>query len=329
MAELRQNIITGEWVVVAAERAMRPEYFSREPKPLDELAVPKCPFCPGHENQTPPEVYALRPGGGRPDGPGWQVRVVPNKFPAFSPVASLAPAESTFYRAMPAIGRHEVIIHSPDHTKSPALMSAEEIARVLMVYQSRLRDLAREPGLKSAVVIVNHGRDAGASIEHPHSQLFALPLVAPLIGRELDRFADHQQATGRCVMCDLLRHEKEDGERVVAENDDFIAFCPYASRAPFEINIAPQAHQGDFSLAEPNLVKSAAELMKTVLGRLRGLLGDPPYNMYLHTLPFGSSGKYHWHFAVLPKVSTLAGFEFSSGIIINITEPEAAAGFLR
>jgi len=327
MSELRQNILTGDWVVVATERARRPESFSREPKVpvIEHLAG--CPFCAGNESQTPPEVFALRPGGGPADAPGWEVRVVPNKYPAFRESADAKQEEP--YRAMAAIGEHEVIIHGPDHDMTMAKMSVEHLAEVLSVYQLRLKDLAKRSPLVSAVIIVNQGREAGASIEHPHSQLFALPIVAPLVARELARFSEFQAEQGECPVCAMVRYERSHKERLVTEDEDFLAFCPYASRAPFEVCVVPKEHQRDFSDTDPARLRKAAATIKLVLERVHDRLGDPPYNLYLHTAPFSPDGDYHWRLTILPKISVIAGFEFATDIMINVVDPDAAAEFLR
>ncbi len=327
MSELRQNILTGDWVVIATHRAMRPESFSREPKPPVGKSLSGCPFCAGNEGQTPPEVMALRPDGPA-DGLGWRVRVVPNKYPAFSPSAGPISPENDF-ASRPANGRHEVIIHGPDHDRTLAKMSEAEIEAVFSVYKERLKALALLPEVASAIIIVNQGREAGASIEHPHSQLFALPLVAPLIEREMERVEVWRAERNECPVCSMVAHELSSGARLVAQNEHFVAFCPFASRVPFETYIVPRVHERNFAAAGDILLQAAAAIVKTVLARVGARLGDPPYNLYLHTAPFRSEGDYHWHFALLPKLSVIAGFELGSGIMINVADPEGAAEFLR
>lgn len=314
--------------MIATGRAMRPESFSRDPKPQVGERLSGCPFCAGNESQTPPEVFALRPVGSRADGPGWEVRVVPNKYPAFSEPPGVVHPEQP-YLSMPAAGRHEVIIHGPEHNATLAHMPVADVLKVFTVYRERLKDLAQDPSLESAIIIINQGREAGASIEHPHSQLFALPMVAPLIGKELARMKEIRAKSGQCPVCSMLAYEASYKERLIAENEHFLAFCPYASRTPFEMYIVPKAHQPGFSGAGAAELAAAAEIVKFTLERLRDRLGDPPYNLYLHTVPFREAGDYHWHMTILPKLSTMAGFEFGTGIMINIAEPDAAAEFLR
>lgn len=307
---------------------MRPESFSRDPKPQVGESLSGCPFCAGNEGQTPPEVFALRPPGSRADGPGWEVRVVPNKYPAFSAAAGVAHPES-HYRSIPAAGRHEVIIHGPGHDATLARLPVSDVTKVFSVYRERLTELSRAPGLVSAIIIINQGREAGASIEHPHSQLFALPMVAPLLAAELARMKKGRTKDGECPLCSMVAHEVSYKERVIAENEYFIAFCPFASRVPFEIYVVPKAHRPGFAPAGEEELAAAARIVKSVLERLRDRLGDPPYNLYLHTAPFSEDGDYHWHISILPKLSIIAGFELGTGIMINIAEPDAAAEFLR
>lgn len=328
MSELRQNLLTGDWVVLAAGRSMRPESFTSEPKPEVGERLSGCPFCAGNESETPPEVFALRPPESRTDGPGWEVRVVPNKYPALSEQPGVARHEPP-YLSMPASGRHEVIIHGPGHNATLAHMSVADVAKVFSVYRERLKDLEKDPSLVSAIIIINQGREAGASIEHPHSQLFALPIVSPSIEKELVRIKETRAKGGRCPVCSMLAHEADHKERLIAENDHFLAFCPYASRLPFEISIMPKAHRPGFAAAGAAELAAAAEIVKFALERLRDRLKDPPYNLYLHTVPFHENGDYHWHMTILPKLTTAAGFELGTGIMINIADPDSAARFLR
>ncbi len=278
---------------------------------------------------TPPEVFALRPGTDAPDTVGWQVRVVPNKFPAFVPDASVPKPTDPLHPILAGTGLHEVIIHGPDHEKSFGQLQVEDLARVFSVYQERLRAIATSTALASAIIIVNHGVEAGASISHPHSQLFAIPVVPPLLKQELDRFREHFDEQGTCLLCDLAESEEREQERLVAQDDDFIAFCPYASRVPFETYVVPKRHAADFAEADERTLTAAAKMMHLVLERMHARLGDVPYNIYLHSRPFHSNEPYHWHFAILPKTSIIAGFEYGSGIMINVVEPETAAEFLR
>jgi UDPglucose--hexose-1-phosphate uridylyltransferase len=257
------------------------------------------------------------------------VRVVPNKYPALAPKPLDIFSGDFLHPVRAGFGIHEVIVHGPDHHRSFGQMTTEEVALVFSVYQERLRAAASRPELEGAVVIVNHGPEAGASIRHPHSQLFAIPVVPPLVARELQHFREYQDSRGSCLLCDLVESEQQSGERIVAETERLVAFCPYASRVPFEVYISPKGHPADFTLADPGFIEETADLSREVLSRLFKGLGDIPYNIYLHTRPFHSSEPYHWHLVILPKTSIIAGFEYATGIIINVVEPEAAALFLR
>lgn len=307
---------------------MRPESFSRDPNPAEAESLSSCPFCAGKEGLTPPEVFALRPAGSQADGPGWEVRVVPNKYPAFRETPDSIEAEA-LYRSMAAEGRHEVIIHGPEHNATMANMPSTHISKVFSVYRDRLESLSKDPKLASAIIIINQGREAGASIEHPHSQLFALPIVAPSIATEMARTRQARENGENCPVCSMLEHEARYKKRVIAENEDFLAFCPFASRMPFEVYIVPKAHQPSFAAVTSRDLEQAASIVKSIMERLRDRLGDPPYNIYLHTSPFNEDGDYHWHLTLLPKLSTPAGFELGTSIMINIVDPDTAAEFLR
>ncbi len=328
MSELRQSILTSDWVVIASERAKRPHSYSRETKSTPPQTVLDCPFCPGNESLTPPEVFALRDQGG-PDTSSWAVRVVPNKFPAFAGEAPPDSGAGAFQRMLGGVGRHEVIIHGQDHGRSLAQMTSAEIGLVFSVYQKRLAGLSKDKKLAGAIVIVNHGREAGASIEHPHSQLFAIPIVAPLIGRELANIRAYEAEHGSCLICDMVADERATGVRVVFETERFIVFCPFAGRVPFEMYMVPKAHQDDFLDADQETVDAAASAVQKALARVDDRLGDVPYNLYLHTRPFRSTELFHWHISILPKTSIVAGFEFGADIMINVVDPQVGAEFLR
>lgn len=330
MTDIRQNILTGDWVVIASRRALRPESFSTESHNRTDERLSSCPFCAGNENQTPPEVFALRPDKSLKDTKGWKVRVVPNKFPAFLNEKELnEPEESGIYTSLPAYGYHEVIIHGPNHSETVADMDTQDLGLVLNVYQQRLSDLSLDQKTVSAIIIINQGREAGASIEHPHSQLFTMPMIAPRQQRELERIKRFKTEQDDCPLCAMLKYEQAFKERVVAENDYFLAFCPFASGAPFEVIIAPKKHQRDFREADKEEIDALAQIFKFTFGRLGERLKNPPYNTFLHTRPFQTDDDYHWHFVIMPKTSTMAGFEFGTGMMINIVGPEAAAKFLR
>lgn len=327
MAEWRRDILTGRWVIIAAERGRRPLDFKAEP---EGRAGGACPLCPGHERETPPEIAAYRSPHTSPNTPGWQVRVVPNKFPAVRGGGAVTIATRGIYQTMPGIGAHEMVIDAPEHVRGFEHLSPEQVAAVLRMWQERCRALRRLSWIKYIQVFKNVGRAAGASLEHTHSQIIALPLVPDEIRAELAGVAAHVQAKGECSLCAMLRQELEDGSRTVAHGRHVVFFAPFASRFPFELWAVPRVHQDDFALAGEPAVRELAYLLRDVLDRLAGLLGNPPYNLVLHTAPVNwAYDHYHWHLEVLPRLAVPAGFEFGTGHYINPVAPEAAARYLR
>lgn len=325
MPELRQDIISGRWVIIATNRAKRPDMMSVTR--VSSVAKEKsCPFCDGHEFLTPPEIDSIRLNGSKPNEPGWQVRTVPNKYPALGQDGDLI--DESFYGLKAAEGRHEVIIHSPEHLTGLGELSVEQINLILTLYRRRYQVMSEDPNIKSTLVIVNHGKEAGASLEHSHSQLFAMSMVPSEIKLEYTSFDEHIKENGDCVFCELIGHEQVTKIRIVAENDRFIAFCPYASRVPFETWILPKEHLGTFELSSDETIMSCAEILKKVLVYLKEKLNDPPFNYWIHTRP-ASQGDFHWHIEILPKLSVAAGFEMGTGVMINVVKPEEAADYLR
>lgn len=327
MPELRQDIVTGSWVVIATDRALRPTDFSKvraaEPETGD------CPFDPGHETMTPLEVAAIRHDDTEPNSPGWQVRVVPNKFPAFEAGERVEESSAMFPRRA-ADGSHEVIIHTPDHEKSLATMTVEEVTLVLRVYRHRYRANSENPDVRYIHIIVNHGRESGASLEHSHSQLFGVPLVPALVQQELAGASWHHKSKGECVFCRILREELDAGVRIVGETDGFVALAPFASRMPFEVWLVPRLHQESLDMISDGRLEDFAQILKGVLGRYREKFDDPPYNYYIHSAPCDGLNYeyYHWHLEMFPKLTTLGGFELGTSMMINVTTPEHAAAFL-
>ncbi|HUX88300.1 MAG TPA: galactose-1-phosphate uridylyltransferase [Chloroflexota bacterium] len=331
MPQLRQDLVTGRWVAIATERAKRPSSFSR----AATMAVPpsaQCPFCLGHEAMTPPEVMAYRQPGTEPNTPGWEVRVVPNLFPAFGPANEL-PVESSVgpYTTMTGVGVHEVLIASPEHQQDIAQLPLGQVEQIVRAYVDRYNANRDNPAIKYLLIINNHGKEAGASLEHPHSQLFGIPLVPFNVQEELEGFARYRTEKGRCVYCDILVNETAAGERVIAENDHFLVYAPFASRTPFEASILPKWHAAHFEDMSNEQRNSFADALKGLTARFFSGLNDPPFNFFIHTAPnhTGSDLDYHWHLELLPKLAIAAAFELGSGVMINVATPEAAAEFLR
>lgn len=328
MPELRRDVVTGKWVVVATDRARRPTDMVPA-KPVERAEPEDCPFCRGNEAMTPKEVYAVRPEDSVPDGPGWRVRVVPNKFPAFETGEPVNDSSPLFER-LPSEGVHEVIIHSPHHAVTLGDMPVGDINALVEVYRDRLLANSRDPLVKYVHIILNHGVEAGASLEHPHTQLFGLPLVPPLIMQELEGTWMYREKEGGCVFCDVVDRELALKERVVAVTDEFVVISPYAARFPFEQWILPRSHQPSFGDIDSRNIEEFAVVLRDLMKNLDDRLGNPPINYYLHTAPCdgGEHGYYHWHLECMPRVSTPGAFEWGTGMMINIVTPEQAAEFL-
>jgi len=329
MPELRKDPITGRWVIIATERARSPWDYVVESSPPQGGV---CPFCPGNESETPPEIEAIADDAGREaDHPGWSIRVIPNKFPALRVEGEMKRTGKGIYDLMTGVGAHEVIIETPAHDVELADLSDSQVAGVVATYRNRIADLRNDRRLQYALVFKNHGRAAGASLDHPHSQLIATPVIPKRVLEELKGAGLYYDYRERCIFCDLIQQELRDRERVVAENGSCVVLTPFASRFPFETWILPRAHAADFSEMEDAGVRDLARLLRDTLSRLKRTLNDPAYNFMLHTLPLQEDNgqSYHWHIEIIPKLTSVAGFEWGSGFYINPTPPEAAATALQ
>ncbi len=328
MSELRKDPVTERWVIISTERGRRPSDFAPEPK---KLKGGFCPFDYGNEDKTPPEIMAFRPEGSPRNGSGWRLRVVPNKFPALRVEGDLNREGIGLYDKMNGIGAHEVIIETPDHEATLASLPPANFEEVLWAYRDRMLDLRRDSRLRYVMLFKNHGEAAGATLEHTHSQLIALPIVPHLISEEMAGARSYYGYKERCIFCDMVRQELRDGERVVLENADFLVVAPFASFAPFETLILPKRHNPFFEENQVHEIQSLAKIFSETLRRMEKALNFPPYNFTLHTAPFTERNLeyYHWHFEIIPKLTKFAGFEWGSGFFINPTPPEEAAKFLR
>jgi UDPglucose--hexose-1-phosphate uridylyltransferase len=327
MPELRKDPVVERWVIIAPERADRPQAWLRHADPYDagEDDAKDCPFCPGNESMTPPELHATREGG------RWSVRVVPNRYPALRTEIALARKARGMFDELSGTGAHEVIIETAQHGVSLAQLPPAQIAQVLLAWQVRMRDLSRDGRLRCALIFKNAGAAAGATLAHAHSQLVALPLVPSELQEELAGAAAHFARKERCIYCDLIAHELEVKERVVHESERFVALAPYASRSPFETWIFPRAHQSGFEHAAPEDAFACAAELRVLLRKIDIALEEPALNFFLHTAPLREPplASYHWHLTVKPTVAGVGGFEWGSGSFINPTPPEEAASFLR
>jgi len=332
--EFRRDPLHNTWVVFAPERQRRPQDYAAAtlaPTQLD-------PFAEGNERFTPPEVYAARKEKTKPNEPGWRVRVVPNRYPALRIEGQLEARPEGLYDRMTGIGAHEVIIETPDTKTALEDLTISGVAEVLASYRERLLDLDKDPRFHHLYVFKNFGPTAGASLAHAHSQLVALPLVPTLVEAKLNRAREYFAARQRSLFSDILHTERAQGIRMVAENDGYALFCPYASRFPFEMAIFPRRHHPDFVSCSPTELYDLAEVLRFALQRLNAVLEKPGYNLLLHTAPLkrplnerfaSAKHDYCWHLEIVPRFQSLAGFEIGLGAYINTVFPEEAARFLR
>ncbi len=329
MPELRKDPITRRWVIIATERSARPTDFP--PGEVMQNHSASCPFCEGQEGRTPPEIVAVRRPGTAANSPGWEVRVVPNKFPALRIEGSSGVRFDGLFETMGGLGAHEVIIETPHHGLHPATMLPGQLATAYWMYRERYRDLDRDERFKYLLLFRNHGRSAGASLSHPHSQLIALPIVPKRATEEIEGAQAYFAREGRCVYCDILQQEMASRVRVVWENDEFTVFAPFAAWCPFECWIVPKRHEASFGNLGDGHIPALADAMHQTLGRLYHCLSNPPYNYIFHTAPYDTKVGhfYHWHIEIIPRLSQVAGFEWGSGFYINTVPPEDAARYLR
>ena len=327
MPELRKDPITGRWVIISTGRDNRPSSYG---KYTIESKGGFCPFCGGNEQHTPSELLAYRNGSER-DAPGWTLRVVPNKYPALSIEGELAREGEGMFDKMNGIGAHEVVIETPDHTVTLATMPQENIKNILWAYRERVLDLKKDKRFRYILLFKNQGEPAGATLEHSHSQIIALPIVPQLASEELTGARSYFNYKERCVFCDIITQEKEESLRLTDENSDFLAVSPFAPRFPFETWILPKKHRAFFEDAESQEYDSLAKILKRLLMKINKGLAIPPYNMIIHSSPFydNTQDYYHWHMELIPKLTRVAGFEWGTGFYINPTSPEEAARFLR
>ncbi len=330
MSEFRKDPLTGRWVIVAEERGVKPYQFGEGWE--RESSFP-CVFCPGREYCTPPETFSIREKDTLPNEKGWRVRVVPNRFPALLPCEPVHHNIDGFYENMSGFGVHEVIIETPNHYLDLADLPLSQIEEVLSVYQERIRKLGEDSRLRYCLIFKNQGEKAGASLPHAHSQLIATPVIPKKVQEELTGAKEFYQKEGKCLFCSIIEEERKK-ERLVEEEEKFIAFIPYAARFPYETWILPQRHSAFFSEMEKEELSNFAFILKEVLLAIKAILHDPAFNFILHIAPYSRSLEnyvdyYHWHLEVLPSVAHVAGFEWGTGFYINSVIPEKAAKVLR
>jgi UDPglucose--hexose-1-phosphate uridylyltransferase len=332
MPELRKDPVNNRWVIIATQRSKRPSDFTKAGDELED-SYNNCPFCEGNESQTPPEILAYRNPGSLPNTPGWWLRVVPNKFPILQIEGELEKTGLGMFDLMSGTGAHEVIIETPNHTIDFCSLKSSQVEETLWAYRDRSIDLNRDPRFEYILIFKNHGKKAGASLSHPHSQLIATPIVPSNVAEELEGAFKYFKYKDRCVFCDIIREEKNAQKRVIMENDDFIAICPFAARFPFECWILPKVHDAAFPDITRHEVIALAEVLSEILKKISKLLNNPPFNYMLHTAPCkidqGQLKHFHWHIELIPRLTDIAGFEWGSGFFINPTPPENAAEYLK
>lgn len=338
MPELRYDPLQHRWVIIATERAARPLDLHDTTK-YNRVKI--CPFCEGHESSTPPEIWSIRDPNTSPNSPGWKVRVVPNKFPALKIEAAGKRIGVGYFDMIEGAGAHEVIIETPQHDLSMADLPPEHVKWTLHAYRERLKDLYKDPRFKYVLIFKNHGKRAGASLVHPHSQLIATPIVPRNVIIKLDAARDHYEKKERCLVCDLIQQETSTTTRVITSENGFVAIAPYASRFPFEVFIAPVDHNYNFADVTDEELDRLSHFLKNTLFRIKKVLHDPPYNYVFNTSPnIEAKPKftdqwvtikydYHWHIEIIPRLVRIAGFEWGSGFYINPSTPEMAAQYLR
>jgi UDPglucose--hexose-1-phosphate uridylyltransferase len=330
--QLRQDPTTKEWVIIATERSKRPHDFKKAKPSIEKPSYKEdCPFCPGNEHLTPHETLAYRKGGS-PDGKGWWVRVIPNKFPALTPEGSLERKEEKgFFRLMDGVGVHEVVIGSPIHNQLFPLMDEFQVSETLLAYRERYLALKEDPRIKLIIIFKNHGQAAGTSLEHTHSQIVGTAVVPSNIRTKLQTAARHYDDHGVCVYCEMIKEELTFKKRIVMETDRFVVLHPFASRSPFETWILPKDHNASFGSIKMEDSKQFAQVLKTTLFKIYSKLNDPDYNYVIHTAPVKDETEdyYHWHLQIIPRLTTTAGFEMGSGMYINVSFPEETAQFMR
>jgi UDPglucose--hexose-1-phosphate uridylyltransferase len=327
MSLLRYDPATNDWVVFSPERSRRP-HDAGGPPTAPSSGAADCPFCPGHEDRTPPEILSRR------DGPGgsWTVRVIPNKFAVLSPSSEHEHVEEgPLFRRLGGYGAHEIVIEAPEHDRFLGHQPVEQIDRVLRALHARFNALAQDTRLRAVVAFKNHGAAAGTSLRHPHWQIIATPVVPRQMRVKSAIATDYFDRTGRCVYCDLLTEERAAGIRVIVAGEDYTAVLPYASATPYQVRVMPRVHRASFGRVPEEELGRLAPVLREVLGRLYAGLGDPAFNLTIATAPRGDEHKPsgHWHVDILPRLTTPAGFELGSGMAINTVLPEDAAEHLR
>lgn len=337
MSRLRKDPIVGRWIIISSEPLKKPEDYSFV-EPDDDVTPQECPLCGGNEAKTPPEITAFRPQGSLPNTSGWWVRVIPSKFPALHIEGSLDREGSGIYDWMNGIGAHEIIVESQQHGVRLEDLDENQVEKVLWAYRDRIMDLERDQRLRYILIFKNQGWNAGSSLNHPHSQIMATPIIPKFVKEKLDGAKSYYDYKERCIFCDMLRQELSSPERIIEESRHFIVMAPFAPRFPFEVWVYPKRHFCAYSDITKEEIMDFSRTLRATLLRLGRVLNNPPYNYMLYTAPnrlprrghwHTLSEDFHWHLEIIPRVTRIAGFEWGSGFYINHTAPEDAARYLR
>lgn len=339
MPELRKDPVIDRWVIIAAERGRRPNDFTTIEQPVHGSF---CPFCPGNESRTPAEIAQWgREADAPPNSPGWRIRAVPNKFPALTQQGEVDPQGVGMFDMMNAIGAHEIVIENPNHDWDFADAEGDDLSEIFQAYTARLLDLRQDKRFSYIIVFRNSGTAAGATLAHPHSQIIALPINPKQVKEYLGAARDYYRRKRRCIFCDVLRQELNSGERIVDANEHFVLLSPFAARFPFELQVMPRRHCHDFTLITRDEQAALSALLTRNLKRVRAALSNPAYNLLIQTAPnvheedlrrgcWGTlEHDYHWRINILPRLTSMAGFEWATGFYINPVAPENVAQFLE
>jgi UDPglucose--hexose-1-phosphate uridylyltransferase len=326
MSELRKDPIVDRWVIISTERANRPVHYGLN----NDSSVSACPFCAGNEDQTPPELLVFRDKTDSSAAAPWTVRVVPNKYPALVPVdsGSILTGENEVHSGF---GAHEVIIESPRHVTDMALLSESQFQEIVRAYHDRIKELRADRRFRYILIYKNQGAEAGATLEHVHSQIIALPMVPAQVLEEIQGSKDYYDLNKRCVFCEMIRGENGAHQRLVTENRHFMALCPFAPRFAYETWILPKKHASVFEQTAGQHAVDLGAILRETLVRLGRSLGNPPFNYFIHSNPLAESENdhYHWHLEIMPTLIQVGGFEWGSGSYINTVTPEQSARALR
>ena len=322
MPEIRKDPVLNRWIILASERQQRPNDFIAASKKINANV---CPFCPGNEKMTPPELCSIPGANG-----SWKIRIVPNKYPALEGDLPLNPEINGSCERMNGSGRHEVLIETSDHNGTLEKLPPGHLSEIIMAYAARAKEMLKLPFIKYVMIFKNQGKNAGASLAHPHSQLIGIPLPPQRILEEIKGCKAYKEKHGECLFCLLAKEEAALKKRTIAENARFIAIMPYASRFAFETRILPKWHAPKFESINDDEAMDLADIMQKSLSKLSHSIPDLCYNMMIHSSPKeDKSGIYHWHMEIMPKLTQVAGFEWGTGFYINTLSPERAAEILN